>query len=131
FGYINGGAEVLVLVRIGVCSDVDYSELLGFHASTGSPLTQVYDADGSLDIAVVDATLLRNTDLMRRALSHLIPRQKRFPYAGYVNRLSTPQDLHRLMQDGLHGRCALRPVGTEIQPGVWCGDDVELDAAVE
>jgi hypothetical protein len=129
--YINGGAEELVLVRIGACSDVDYSELLGFHASTGSPLTQVYGADGSLDIAVVDATLLRNTDdLMRRALSHLIPRQKRFPYGGYVNRLRGPQDLHRLMQDGLQGHCGLRPVGTEIRPGVWCGDGADLDVAV-
>jgi hypothetical protein len=131
-GYINDGVEVLVLVRIGAYSDVDYSELLGFHRSTGSPLTQVYGADGSLDIAVVDATLLRNTDdLMRRALSHLIPRQKRFPYGGYVNRLRGPQDLHRLMQDGLHGRCGLRPVGTEIRPGVWCGDGVDLDVAVK
>jgi hypothetical protein len=131
-GYISGGAEVLVLARIGVCSDVDYTELLGFHASTRSPLTQVYGADGSLDIAVVDATLLRNTDdLMRRALSHLIPRQKRFPYSGYVNRLRGPQDLHRLMQDALHGRCGLRPVGAEIRPGVWVGEGVNLDVAVK
>ncbi len=131
-GYISGGVEVLVLVRVGAYSDVDYSELLGFHANTGSPLTQVYGTDGSLDIAVVDATVLRNTDdLMRRALSHLIPRQKRFLYGGYVNRLRSPHELYRLMQDGLHGRCGMRPVGTEIRPGVWCGDGVEIDLAVK
>jgi hypothetical protein len=132
FGYVHGGAEMLVLVRIGAYSDVAYPELLAFHVSTGSPLTQVYGADGSLDIAVVNATLLQNTDgLMRRALSHLIPRQKRFPYGGYVNRLRGPQDLHCLMQDALHGRCGLRPLGNETQPGVWCADDVELDVTVK
>jgi hypothetical protein len=131
-GYIGGGAEVLVVVRVGAYADLDYSELLGFHTNTGSPLTQVYGADGSLDIAVVDAAVLRNADdLMRRALSHLIPRQRRFLYGGYVNRLRSPQELYRLMQDGLCGRCGMRPVGTEIQPGVWCGDSVELDASVK
>ena len=129
--YISGGADVLVLVRVGTYTDLDYAELLSFHSSTGSPLTQAYDADGSLDIAVVNASLLRNNDgLVRRALRRLFPQQRRFYYTGYVNRLRRPPDLFSLMSDGLHGRCGLRPSGTELRPGVWCGDDVDLDSTV-
>jgi hypothetical protein len=129
--YVNAGVEMLLLIRVGAYSDVDYSELLQFHAESHSPLTQVYASDGSLDIAIVDATLLRNNDdLMRRALSNLIPKQTRFEYRGYVNRLRRRHDLHRLMQDGLGGRCRLRPMGVEVRPSVWCADDVELDPTV-
>lgn len=130
--YINGGVDLLLLVRVGDYADVNYDELLGFHAGTKSPLTQVYGADGSLDIAVVDAALLRDRDdLVRRALSHLIPRQRRFHYSGYINRLRRPQDLHRLMQDGLEDRCGLRPAGNELLPGVWAGDGAEIDESVK
>jgi len=131
-GYINDGADLLVLVRVSAYEDVDYAEVLRFHAGTRSPLTQVYGADGSLNIAVVDATLLRDCDdLVRRVLSHLIPQQRRFHHSGYVNRLRRPQDLHRLIEDGLEGRCGLRPVGEEILPGVWVGDGAEIDPTVK
>jgi hypothetical protein len=131
-GYINGGADVLVLVRVGAYEDVDYAEVLKFHMGTQSPLTQVYGADGSLNIAVVDATLLRDCDdLVRRVLSHLIPQQRRFHYSGYVNRLRRPQDLHRLIGDGLEGRCGLRPAGEEILPSVWVGVGAEVHPTVK
>ena len=128
--YVNAGAEKILLVRVGAYSEVDYRELIRFHRETESPLSHVYCGETSLDIAVVNAALLRNTDdLVRRALSHLIPQQKRFRYEGYVNRLRNREDLHRLMQDGLSGRCDVRPVGAEVRPGVWCGRGAELDSA--
>ncbi len=126
--YVNNGVETIVLIRVGTYSDVNLDDVIGFHQQAGSPLTQVYSGDTSLDIAVVNATLLRNRDdLVRRALSHLIPQQQEFSYEGYVNRLRNRADLHRLMQDGLHGVCRLSPVGTEVRPGVWYGDGVEVD----
>ena len=131
-GYVNQGADLLILVRVGTYEDVDYAELLRFHTGSKSPLTQVYGADGSLNIAMVDATLLRDCDdLVRRVVSHLIPQQRRFHYSGYVNRLRRPQDLHRLIQDGLEGRCGLRPAGEEILPAVWVGDGVEIHPTVK
>jgi hypothetical protein len=128
---ISQGAELLLLTRVSTYSDLDYADVLEFHTGSRSPLTQVYGADGSLDVAVVDATLLRNTgDLMRRALSNLIPQQRRFHYSGYINRLRTPRDLHRLMQDGLNSRCNLRPIGKEVRPSVWCGEEADIDSTV-
>jgi hypothetical protein len=127
-GYVNAGVESILLVRVGTYTDIDYLDFLRFHRETGSPLSHAYSGEVSLDIAVVDATLLRNTDdLFRRVLSHLIPQQKRFRYEGYVNRLRNREELHRLMRDGLQGQCLVSPVGTEIRPGVWCGDGAEID----
>ena len=126
--YVDAGVETILLVRVGTYADVDYRELIRFHHETGSPLSHVYCGETSLDIAVVNAALLRNTDdLVRRALSHLIPQQKRFPYQGYVNRLRNREDLHQLMQDGLRGQCQLSPVGVETRPGLWCGEGAEID----
>jgi hypothetical protein len=129
--YVNAGVETILLVRVGTYADVNYRELIEFHHQADSPLTHAYCGETSLDIAVVNATLLRNTDdLVRRALSHLIPRQKRFHYQGYVNRLRNREDLHQLMQDGLRGQCQLRPVGVETRPGLWCGEGSEIDSTV-
>jgi carbonic anhydrase/acetyltransferase-like protein (isoleucine patch superfamily) len=129
--YVDAGVQTILLVRVGTYADVDYRELIKFHHETGSPLSHVYCGETSLDIAVVNAALLRNTDdLVRRALSHLIPQQKRFGYQGYVNRLRNREDLHQLMQDGLRGQCQLQPVGVEVQPGVWCGEGAGIDSTV-
>lgn len=129
--YVNAGVETILLVRVGTYADVNYRELIEFHHQADSPLTHAYCGDTSLDIAVVNAPLLRNTDdLVRRALSHLIPQQKRFHYHGYVNRLRNREDLHQLMQDGLRGQCQLRPVGVETRPGLWCGEGAEIDSTV-
>lgn len=129
--YVNAGVETILLVRVGTYADVAYRELIRFHHESDSALTHVYCGETSLDIAVVNAALLRNTDdLVRRALSHLIPQQKRFHYEGYVNRLRNHEDLHQLMRDGLRGQCQLRPVGVETQPDVWCGEGAEIDSTV-
>lgn len=129
--YVNAGAETILLVRVGTYADVNYGELINFHYETNSPLSHAYSGETSLDIAVVNAALLRNTDdLVRRALSHLILQQKRFPYQGYVNRLRNREELHQLMQDGLRSQCQLQPVGVEVQPGVWCGERAVIDPSV-
>lgn len=129
--YVDAGVEMILLVRVGTYADVNFRELINFHHETQSPLSHVYCGESSLDIAVVNAALLRNTDdLVRRALSHLIPQQKRFHYQGYVNRLRNREELHQLMQDGLRGQCQLKPVGSEVRAGVWCGDASEIDSTV-
>ncbi len=44
----------------------------------------------------------------------------------YVNHFSHPRDLRAIAGDILLGRCEMRPVGREIRPGVWVGDDAEI-----
>ena len=122
------GAELLLLLRVSAYSDLDYCELLQFHRDKQSSLTQVYGPTGSLDVALVNATLLRNAKgVYRRILSTLIPEQQRFFYRGYINRLSKPQDFRKLVEDGLYRRCGLRPLGIETAHRVWCGPGAQVE----
>lgn len=125
---VRQGIQTLLVLRMGGYNDLDFEELLRFHGEHGATLTQVYAPDGSLDIAVVDASSLRNVDgAYRKTLSGLIPQQERYFYEGYVNRLRKPQDFHQLTEDALSGRCDLRPAGTEAGEGIWFGAGAEVD----
>ena len=126
---VNSGVEQLFLLRVGVYSDLDYAELLDSHIQSGAVMTQAYAPDGSLDLAVIDSSLLNNSDgAYRKRLSALIPQQVRFDFHGYVNRLTGVRDFFQLMQDGLYGRCALHPMGNEVQEGIWEADGAEIDS---
>jgi hypothetical protein len=126
--YVRQGVSTLLLLRTSTYTDLDYAELLRFHSERRAGLTQVYGADTSVDVAVVDANLLRKADsAYRTTLSNLIPDQEHFGYQGYINRLRKPQDFRRLIEDALTGKCSLRPVGTQVSDGVWFGTGVEVD----
>lgn len=127
---VEGGVDVLFLGRLGAYTDLDFAEILQFHNETESALTQVYSSDGSLDMALVNARLMRDGHAggYRRTLSTLIQREKRFLYSGYVNPLRSLRDLHQLMRDGLNGVCELRPGGREMSPGVWFAEGAQVDS---
>lgn len=127
--YVQEGVDVLLLLHLNAYTDLDYSDFLNLHLQTGSALTQVCAADGALEVSLVDASLLRNaTGNMRKTLNTMMPRQQRYIYSGYTNRLSSPHDFYQLLEDGLTGKCGLAPLGTEIREGVWAGPDVEIDS---
>jgi carbonic anhydrase/acetyltransferase-like protein (isoleucine patch superfamily) len=122
--------DFLLLIRMSTYTDLAYGELLQFHLEKRSALTQVYGTDGSLDIALVDASFLRDAgSAYRKVLGGLIPQQQRFLYGGYINRLNKPQDFRKLVEDGLRGNCGLYPVGIEVQPQVWHGHGAEVDGS--
>jgi hypothetical protein len=126
--YVQQGVDTLVLLRTSTYTDLNYEELLRFHSERRAGLTQVYGADSSVDIAVVNASLLRESDnAYRTTLSNLIPDQEHFYYHGYINQLRKPQDFRGLTEDALTGKCTLRPVGTEVGDGIWLGAGVEVD----
>jgi NDP-sugar pyrophosphorylase family protein len=45
---------------------------------------------------------------------------------GYVNRLSGMRDLRRFVTDVFASRCAARPRGKEMRPGIWTDDGAKL-----
>ena len=128
--HIGEGIDRLLLLRINAYTDLDYFEFLRFHLETGSPITRAHASDGALDVALIDVSQLNGAgDGYRRALSALIPQQRRYAYRGYVNRLARPQDFYQLVDDGLRKKCGLRPQGAETQPWVWQGADSEIDSS--
>ena len=125
---ISQGVERVLLLRLAGYSDLDASNVIQFHIRSGSPLTQVYAPGGSLDMAIVEANVLHNSDRSYcRTISGLIPQQRRFLYRGYVNRLSNPEEFFNLVRDGLYGACGLRPIGRELRQGIWLGDNARVD----
>jgi hypothetical protein len=120
----KGIARVLVL-RLGAYAEVDFADLLQFHSDTGAAVTRVCDAEGPLDIWVLDAV-----PGTRRGLSLDLSSDASLPGAyrtlGYVNRLTGAQDLRRLAVDAFSGRCAIRPRGRQMKPGVWIDEGARV-----
>lgn len=128
--YLSQGMDALLLVRLGPYVELDLPDLIRFHQQTGSALTQVCNSRG-LDLLLVDAAGLRNEDgngSFRQRLSAMIASRRRYHCTGYINRLLGPADFRQLTQDALLGRCDIRPIGQEIEPGVWLGEDAHVDS---
>lgn len=112
------GFDKVLLIRIGAYAEVNLVEFLQFHREMGVAVTRACDAHGPLDFWVLDALPKKQYGLSLDALS-----DGRTPAGyltkGYVNRLTDARDLRRLVADAFLGRCAIRPAGREIKPGVW------------
>jgi hypothetical protein len=126
--YLNHGMETLLLVRLGHYVELDYSDFLRFHRESSTALTQANHSQGALDLIAVDAKQLRDTtDSFRARLSAMIADRREYRFTGYVNALADPADFRRLVQDALHGRCGIRPVGNEVAPGIWLGEGARIE----
>jgi NDP-sugar pyrophosphorylase family protein len=125
---LTNGIETLLLTRLGPYVEVEVPDLIRFHQANSNPLTQVYDEKGPLDFVLVNAAELNGADgSFRSRLSSFIPHRNRYRFSGYSNRLSAPADFRRLVHDAFLGRCAIRPTGREVRPGVWMGDYSFID----
>ena len=126
--YLNHEMETLLLVRIGPYTEIDFSDLLSFHKQRGASLTQVQHSERALDLVVVDARQLRSgVGSFRSRLSTMLPERGHYEFKGYLNRLTKPTHFRSLVEDALMGRCAIRPVGTEIRAHVWFGDGAYVE----
>jgi carbonic anhydrase/acetyltransferase-like protein (isoleucine patch superfamily) len=128
--YLDHGMETLVLIRLGPYAEFDLSDVLRAHHHTGSDLVQVFRGESPLDFVVVRASRLRHGEgSYRNRLSNLLHHRHVYSMEGYFNPLSSPHDFRRLLSDGLLGRCSIRPVGREIEPGIWLGEGASVDAS--
>jgi NDP-sugar pyrophosphorylase family protein len=127
-GYVEQGAELVLAVRVGAYAEVDYEELIQHHLDHRCPVTMATDVEGaSLDVFVLSASRRNDASgLFRSEMKKLRTNCKRFSCCGYVNRLQTPGDLRRLAMDGLLSKNSIRPVGTEIKPGVWVAEGARI-----
>jgi NDP-sugar pyrophosphorylase family protein len=134
--YRDNGATAVVIVRASAYIDLDLRDLLQFHREQRQVVTRAFDFDEDgekgdpLDVWVVDPSGIQDDTDLLTALHAASP--ARYFVQGYVNRLTGPADLRRLVVDGLIGHCRLRPQGTESRPGVWMdeGAQVHKDARI-
>jgi NDP-sugar pyrophosphorylase family protein len=121
--YVHRGIEHSFIVSANVYAETDLLDFFYFHREARQTVTRALDAQGPLDLWVVTCAQAQNTNL-----ADLLLQAKGSSYfvREYVNRLTHPRDLRRFASDVLRGRCAIRPSGQEIKPGVWIDMGAEV-----
>ena len=129
--YLQFKLETLLLVRVGPYLELDLADFLRFHREISSPMTQVYDQHGALDLIALDARCLaQGTGSLRSRLRTMIPTRQGYNFKGYANRLASVADFRLLVQDALWGRSAIRPMGHEVCAKVWLGEKTRIARSV-
>lgn len=126
--YAAAGVEMILLLRLGAYVDLDFIDLLQFHRDKGQPVTRAWDSHGPLDVWIMDAPW---ADMGQISLGRPEDRQDVFtpgayPVTTYVNRLRDAWDVRSLAVDALLSRCAIKPAGREVKPGVWVDEGASV-----
>jgi NDP-sugar pyrophosphorylase family protein len=123
-GYQAAGMKTALVARASVYTDLDASQLLEFHKTMGRLVTRVIHENRALEFWIIESERLSGTDDIRTLLME--EAAARYQTSGYLNRLEHPRDLRQLVVDGLASRCAFRPQGLEVRPGVWLDEGAEV-----
>jgi NDP-sugar pyrophosphorylase family protein len=121
--YVQKGAELVLVIRLGSYTEIDYEEFIQFHLEQHGHATVVVDARGYRTGIVALCASRRNdaSYLFRHNMEEFRVPCQQYVFRGYLNRLLTPADLRQLSIDALLQRNQLQPVGRQIRPGVWAG----------
>jgi hypothetical protein len=117
--YSERGIEFVFVAHANLYVECDLIDWIWFHRGTHKPITRACDRNGGLDFWVADCTRSQGVEIF------LLPEEKKrfdgpsYSISGYVNQVTTPWDLRRLVTDVFRRRCEMRPPGKEIRPGVW------------
>ena len=125
--FAEEGVEQVLLLRLGPYAEFDLEGFLRFHQERRQTATLLFDNNGPLDAAVVQAA--RRNDaafLLRNGLRATRLDSEPYLTRAYVNRLQDARDLRCLAQDTLLMRCEIRPHGRELKPGVWVGERARI-----
>ncbi len=123
--FSRGGIDQAFIVSANVYTETDLLDFFYFHREAKQTATRAYDSQGPLNLWVVDCAKAYHTDL-RDFLAEAEGSPAAYFIRDYVNRLDHPRDLRRLVSDSLRGRCAMRPSGTELKPGIWVDEGAEI-----
>jgi len=122
--YSQAGADLIVVVRLGAYTEIDYEELIQAHLEGKSHITRVIrPGQGPLDIFVISAS--RRNDaafLFRHHLKESRTALSSFRFDGYSNPLLRAADLRRLAVAAFAGTVE----GRELRPGVWMAKGARL-----
>ena len=117
------GSRAVLLQKLGAYIEFHLADMLQFQTSRGSSICRAADGEGPLDLWMVEeeaASLAgANLDWDEQPVHW-------YRNCQYVNRLRSVRELRRLVVDVLHSRCAIRPTGIEVRPGVWMDEQAHV-----
>lgn len=125
---VQEGAELVLVIRLGVYAELDYEDVVQFHLDKQARLTSACDSSGApIDTFVISAS--RRNDaafLFRHELQQMRGAAEVYKFEGYTNPLQDARDLRMLALDGFAGAAHVPPCGHEIKPGVWVADGARV-----
>lgn len=122
--YKQRAFHAILILRLGVYIECEFSTLFEQHRQNGEPVTRVFDQVGPLDLWVVDPNRFdEDVDLLNALQT---AETADFAVGGYVNRLHNAHDLRQLASDILSLRCRVRPHGIEVRPGLWIAEGAQI-----
>jgi len=124
--YSEIGIAHAFVVSAQVYSETDLLDFFYFHREARQTVTRARDKDGALDMWVVNCARISESD-GAKLLQQAPPLLTSYYIGGYVRRLGHPEEIRRLICDALGGRCAARPSGKEVRPGIWIDEGADID----
>ncbi|HEX8925207.1 MAG TPA: hypothetical protein VF786_05415 [Terriglobales bacterium] len=126
--YCADGADVILAIRLGSYVEIDYEEFVQSHLDQQGRVTVARGADGEFLDAVIVSGGRRNEGmyLLRNMLRDFRTPCKWYTVFGYIQPLQSAADIRQLATDAFQGRNSIRPMGTEIRPGVWVGEGARI-----
>lgn len=120
--YSERGIEHTFVISGSLYTETDLLDLFYFHREARQTSTRANERHVPLDLWVVDCAKASETPISSvlgsAGVSYFI--------RAYVNCLAHARDLRRLVSDVLCGRCAMRPPGVEVRPGIWIEEGAEI-----
>jgi NDP-sugar pyrophosphorylase family protein len=118
--------DAVLIMALGGYIEFNPADLVQFQQEQGAAVVRACNEDGELPVWLIDPSQLPlDADLK----NYLRARQPvLFEARMYTNHLENPQDLRRLVVDGLTSRCSFRPAGFEVKPGIWMGPAAQVES---
>jgi NDP-sugar pyrophosphorylase family protein len=126
--YCADGADLIFVIRLGDYTEIDYEEFAQSHLDQKGRVTVARNSKGEFLDAVIVSGGRRNEGmyLLRNMLRDFRTPCKWYTVFGYVKPLLSAADIRQLAMDAFHGRNSIRPIGTEVRPGVWVGEGARI-----
>ena len=119
--FSRDGVEHAFVMSASLYTETDLLDLFYFHREARQTATRALDSESPLSLWVVE------TDKANAQLEDLLaPGTASYFIRDYVIHLKEARDLRRLVGDSLRGRCAMRPSGAELKPGIWVDEGAEI-----
>ena len=123
--YIGKGCDAILIACCGTYFELDIASMLAFHQEQCLACTRAFVDDGPLDVWIVDPSVAPAYSWVFS--SSACARSAVYRSQAYANRLQSASDFRRLVLDGFHSRCRLRPEGAEIKPGIWVCEGAQIE----
>lgn len=124
--FCEKGIDYALVSTAGSYTECDFIDLLWFHRGSRQPMTRVVNHKSDVDMWMVDCAKVHPDNFATALSASKDGGGASYMVSEYVNPLASLADVRQLAVDAFNGRCAVRPVGTEVRPGVWMDEKADI-----